>query len=59
MIKKFKKLMILINNCDKIIEMLEKNNESKKPTESSKKSYSLFNTPKTQADYITKKMKGE
>ena len=45
MIKKFKKLMILINNCDKIIEMLEKNNESKKPTESSKKSYSVALNP--------------
>jgi hypothetical protein len=57
MIKKFKKLMILINNCDKIIEMLENNDN--KPKVSTKKAYSLFNTPREQKEYIDKKMKGE
>lgn len=56
MIKKFKKLMILINNCDKIIEMLENNDNKPKNTP---KSYSLFNTPKEQQEFISKKMKGE
>lgn len=53
--EKFKKLMILINNCDKIIEMLENNDNKPK---SSSKSYSLFNTPKEQQEYINKKSKG-
>lgn len=56
MIKKFKKLMILINNCDKIIEMLENNDNKPKK---SQKAYSLFNTPMEQQEYISKKMKGE
>lgn len=56
MIKKFKKLMILINNCDKIIEMLENNDNKPKK---SQKPYSLFNTPREQQEYISKKMKGE
>lgn len=57
MIEKIKKLMILINNCDKIMEMLdssENNSKNKSP-----KAYSLFNTPREQRDYINKKMKGE
>lgn len=56
MINKFKKLMILIDNYDKIIEMLDSSKETKK---TSKKAYSLFNTPKEQKDYINQKMKGE
>ena len=56
MIKKFKKLMILINNCDKIIEMLE-NNDTK--SKKAPKAYSLFNTPQEQKEYINQKMKGE
>ena len=56
MIKKFKKLMILINNCDKIIEMLDNNDNKPKNTP---KAYSLFNTPKEQREFISKKMKGE
>lgn len=55
MIKKFKKLMILINNCDKIIEMLE-NNDTK--SKKAPKAYSLFNTPQGQKDFIADKMKG-
>lgn len=56
MIEKIKKLMILINNCDKIMGMLDssENNNNK-----SSKAYSLFNTPREQRDYINKKMKGE
>lgn len=56
MIDKFKKLMILIDNYDKIIEMLENNDNKPKKT---KKAYSLFNTPMEQQEYINKKMKGE
>lgn len=57
MIEKIKKLMILINNCDKIMEMLDSSENNSK--NKSSKVYSLFNTPREQRDYINKKMKGE
>lgn len=55
MINKIKKLMILADNYDKIMEMLDNNSKPKVTS----KSYSLFNTPKDQKEFIEKKLKGE
>lgn len=57
--EKFKKLMILIDNYDKIMEMLENNKEANEPKKETKKYYSLLNTPHDQVEFINKKLKGE
>lgn len=52
-----KKLMNLIKNYDKIMLLLENNDDVVKSKE--KKFYSTFNTPRSQLEYIEKHMKGE
>jgi len=58
-----KKLVKLIKNYDKIMKMVEeydKNTIKVTKVETKKsKSYSMFNVPKEQLDYIEKKQKGE
>lgn len=53
-----RKLMKLIQNYDKIMEVIENNkNITEEPKK--KKSYSTFNTPVDQVEYIAEKVKGE
>lgn len=58
MIKNIKKLMKLIENYDKIMAVIE-NNPKPITKDKKAKSYSIFNTPIDQIEFIAKKTKGE
>lgn len=52
-----KKLINLVKNYDKIMELVEKSNIKPEKPKKDKK-YSMFNTPKSQIDYIANKKGG-
>ena len=58
-----KKLVKIIKNYDTIMEMIEEHNKKTvkvtKVETKKTKSYSMFNVPREQQDYIVKKQKGE
>lgn len=58
MIKNIKKLMKLVENYDKIMSVVENNKETITKDKKAK-SYSTFNTPMDQVEYIANKTKGE
>lgn len=54
-----RKLMKLIENYDKIMAVIEdKPVTVEKPKEDKPKSYSIFNTPSDQKEYLEKYLKG-
>lgn len=58
-----RKLVNLIKNYDKIMSVIENSEKTDTVTPvakvTSKKSYSLANTPREQKEFIEKKLKGE